>query len=98
SLENCIIKKTPEQVAEMEKAKNLPILEELALCNTVQIIQPTFYDFDGKTYLSGGAERYLCDLAEIITNLGYRPFIVQGGNSFWYRKHNNIDVFGVPSR
>lgn len=76
---------------------NSPIIKNLSNLTTIQIIQPSFYDLDGFHFFSGGAERYLNDLSQIIVAMGYTPFIVQQGKTFWHKKHNNIDVFGVPS-
>ena len=84
--------------SEMNKLRSSDDVKLLLSQPTIQIIQPTFYDFDGSVYLSGGAERYLCDLAKIIIELGYKPFIVQQGNKFWHKKHLDlVDVFGVPA-
>lgn len=94
---NNLISYSKRREAYIEFKNSVPI-QELLTSQTIQILQPTFYDVEGEIYLSGGAERYLCDLSEIIINLGYKPYIVQHGNKFWHKKHNNlIDVFGVPS-
>lgn len=81
----------------MVKALRSKEFQSILSSNTVQILQPTFYDTDGKYYFSGGAERYLNDLAEIIIEMGYTPYIVQMANRYWHRKYNKLNVFGVPS-
>lgn len=64
---------------------------------TIQILQPTFYTTNGSKYLSGGAERYLCDLCILIKSLGLKPYILQLGDHFWHKVHDGIDVFGLPT-
>lgn len=64
----------------------------------VQLIQPSFYDLEGKIYLSGGAERYICDLANLLKKKGYEPYLVQMGHRFFYLNHNGLKVIGVKSR
>jgi len=81
----------------LKEVVNHDALKRLRSSNVVQILQPTFYDIDGTQYLSGGAERYLCDLCQVIKELNHVPFIVQTGSRFWHRVHDGIDVFGVPS-
>lgn len=78
------------------RIKQEKIFAEFQSEKIVQIIQPTFYNLEGDLYLTGGAERYLSDLSNIIKSLGYRPVIVQFGASFWYIKHEGIDVVGLP--
>lgn len=72
-------------------------LNELLKYPTVKIIQPTFYDEKGKTYLSGGAERYLVDLCYLIQKFGFKPYIIQQGIKNWHLVHEGINVFGVRS-
>lgn len=77
--------------------KDLKALKYLRTKKNVRIIQPTFYDPEGKKYLSGGAERYLTDLAIIIKNIGLEPYIIQFGKTNWHLEHEGINVFGVKS-
>ena len=55
----------------------------------------TFYDFDGKNYYAGGAERYLVDLAEVCASMGVTLDIYQAGKYNWLRKYDNINVIGL---
>ena len=65
----------------------------------VYIMQFSFFDSDGKNYISGGAERYVCDLAQLIINAGYTPVLIQCGNylneGFWIKEFSNLIVIGV---
>lgn len=97
---NCIVTKAKLCMASREallQFTNSEVLKNLSGLRTVQIIQPAFYDLEGECYISGGAERYLNDLSQILFNMEYTPFIVQRGNHFWHKMHGNISVFGVPA-
>lgn len=81
------------------KAKLLKIIEKTPVnhSQSVQIIQQSFYDRDGKIYLSGGAERYLCDLAKLLQQKGYKPYLVQSSSDHFHVNHDGLDVIGVKS-
>jgi len=72
------------------------LIKSLTGNNTIQIIQPSFYSLDGAKYLNGGAERYCTDLAQIIAGLSFKTVIIQHATKFFHRKHQNIDVLGLP--
>lgn len=67
--------------------------------NSVYLVQCSFYDPSGANFYSGGAERYACDLAKIIRNLGYQPILLQCGNKDsnkpWVKVHKDIIVIGI---
>lgn len=61
----------------------------------VSVFAATFFDYEGKNYYTGGAERYLVDLHEACQELGLRLDIYQYGNYSWYRKYKDIDVYSL---
>lgn len=65
--------------------------------NTINVITPTFYDFNGENYFSGGAERYLTDLYTISKKLNFRLNIFQYGNFCWLRKYKEITVISLAN-
>ena len=63
--------------------------------NHVAVFTPTFYDFDGNNFYSGGAERYLIDLAQLFSKRNIKLAIYQYGNFQWVRKFGNIEVISL---
>lgn len=65
----------------------------------VYLFQYSFFDTKGERYISGGGERYACDLAAVIQKIGYKVFLIQIGDSSseyeWKQKMNDITVIGV---
>ncbi len=64
----------------------------------VYLFQERFFDGTGKYYFSGGAERYMLDLAEICIGLGYKPILVQRGErtcETWYKMKDHLQVVGL---
>lgn len=61
----------------------------------VSVMTATFLDFEGKNFYSGGAERYLIDLAEVCRRIGKNLTIYQYGNFPWVRRFQNIDVVSL---
>lgn len=65
----------------------------------VYILQWSFFDKTGEKYISGGGERYACDLANLIGKLGYKVFLIQIGDSncehAWQKKMYDMTVIGV---
>ena len=65
----------------------------------VYVFQCSFFDATGETYYSGGAERYVSDLSQIIIEYDYQPFLIQMGNQDapdpWVRECNGLTVVGV---
>lgn len=64
---------------------------------TVAAMAATFLDYDGKNFYSGGAERYLIDLAGICANLGLSMSVYQYGNFPWTRRFRNIDIYSLST-
>jgi glycosyltransferase involved in cell wall biosynthesis len=65
--------------------------------NVVNILTPSFFDFDGNDMFCGGAERYLIELSRIIRQLGYETAVYQCANSSWVRWYNDLCVTGIPA-
>ncbi|GIP35119.1 glycosyltransferase [Paenibacillus sp. J2TS4] len=63
--------------------------------NKIAVMTSSFLSFNGDNYYSGGAERYLIDLFELASKLGYSLTIYQYGNYPWIRKFRNIDVVSL---
>ncbi|MBT3391258.1 MAG: glycosyltransferase [Chloroflexi bacterium] len=61
----------------------------------VVILTYTFFDFDGNVMYSGGAERYVLELAGLIREMGYTPELVQCGNGYWVRYYRDLRVTGL---
>lgn len=69
--------------------------------NTVLIFQHQFFDKQGEVCFNGGAERYVVDLADILTESGYNPVLIQIGDEyadFWKRKVKNLQIIGLSLR
>jgi len=65
----------------------------------VYIIQESFFDFLGQNFFSGGGERYALDLADLLTDMGYIPILLQNANPdipVFFRTKNNLNVIGIP--
>ena len=65
--------------------------------NSATIRCTTFYHFNGYNYYSGGAERYLCDLNELFSELDVNMDIYQEADVPFIRKYRNINVIGLSS-
>ena len=63
----------------------------------VNILAPTFFNFDGHDMFCGGAERYLIELCKLVRELGYSPQVYQNATRPWVRYYEDIPVFGVPT-
>lgn len=65
----------------------------------VYIFQHQFFDVKGEKCFNGGAERYVTDLADILTKNGYTPVLIQKGNlekGVWERNVGDLKVIGLP--
>lgn len=66
--------------------------------NTVLIFQQSFFNMLGTQCYNGGAERYVVDLADILTQFGYKPVLVQLGDKesgTWKQSAGKLDVIGL---
>jgi len=75
----------------------LSTLGNLSYKNTVNIISYTFFDSEGDNFFSGGAERYLIDLHNLSSKMGYKLRVLQKGTFNWVRYYDNLEVVGIPS-
>ncbi|MGE5371003.1 MAG: glycosyltransferase family 4 protein [Solirubrobacterales bacterium] len=92
-----------------ETSANLSLLEDkirslpkgwqpyanLDLRGKVAVMAATFLDFSGEFYYSGGAERYLLDLAEICHDLKHELVVFQYGNYPWLRRVKNTLIVSL---
>jgi glycosyltransferase involved in cell wall biosynthesis len=62
----------------------------------VDIINMKFFDFDGKTFMNGGAERYVYDLACLLKAMGKHPRILQVAHQPFAKTYRGVKVVGVP--
>lgn len=75
----------------------LSIFANLDNRNSIKVLTSTFLNFEGTNYYSGGAERYLIDLHEICSELGYKLRIYQKGNYEFMRYYEDIEVVGLSN-
>ena len=67
--------------------------------NTVLIFQHQFFDATGTKCFNGGAERYVQDLATILSKSGYSPILIQQGSrqtGLWKKQVGDLLVIGAP--
>ena len=64
----------------------------------VRILAPAFFDFEGETMFSGGAERYLLELVDLFRMMDLDVEVLQtAAESDWERKYGDLLVHGVAS-
>ena len=67
--------------------------------DAVYIFQYTFFDPSGTHYYSGGAERYMCDLAQLIKRRNCKIILFQIGDSSmenpWVKAFSDMHVIGI---
>ena len=66
-----------------------------ASARVVNIVNMTFYDWDGVIPYRGGAERYVYDLARVLMSDGVDVRIVQAANRPFQNEYHGISVHGV---
>ncbi|MFN7932034.1 MAG: polysaccharide pyruvyl transferase family protein [Bryobacteraceae bacterium] len=64
----------------------------------VHVLTPLFFDREGQTMMSGGAERYLIELAPIFRSLGFHVRAYQSARGEWTREYNGIEVCGLDTQ
>lgn len=68
----------------------------------IYLFQFSYYTNDGKTYIAGGGERYVNDIASVVSRRGYSVILFQVGlprsKSIWYKRNKNLLVIGIPGR
>lgn len=83
-------------MAQMErKAECLRVMADTTGFGGVCVETVTFFKYDGTSYYSGGAERYLLDLGEVCAELGIQYRIYQYAEYDWVRFFQNIEVVGL---
>lgn len=82
-----------------ERIKSIPkgwqAYASLNLQGKVAVMTATFLDFEGEYFYSGGAERYLLDLAAICEELGSELVVFQYGDYPWMRRLKNVDIISL---
>jgi polysaccharide pyruvyl transferase WcaK-like protein/glycosyltransferase involved in cell wall biosynthesis len=63
----------------------------------VDVLTPLFFDREGRAMMSGGAERYLVELAALIHGLGYRVRVFQSARSAWTRHYGDLEIHGLDT-
>jgi glycosyltransferase involved in cell wall biosynthesis/SAM-dependent methyltransferase len=63
----------------------------------VDILTFNFFDWDGARVITGGAERYVLELARLVGALGAQPRIVQNANRIFSKVHAEVPVLGIPA-
>ncbi|MEY2365306.1 glycosyltransferase [Lysinibacillus capsici] len=76
----------------LESISNLKAYANYTIEEHVSVMTGTFLGLDGENFYSGGAERYLIDLNEVVNSLGKNLIIYQYGTFPWTRKFKNIEV------
>lgn len=92
---NCKCNLQQEINDKISKIEGLKLFSNYNAVNNISVKTSTFFDFYGKNYYSGGAERYLLDLHKVCEKLGYNLNIYQHANIPFFRKYNNINVIGL---
>ena len=96
-------KKDMQKKDEINKFKTIQLDKMLnSIClpkNAVYIMQCSFFDKKGENYFSGGGERYACDLANLIKQIGYTPILLQQGDEDmkepWVQNFQDLTVIGI---
>ncbi|SHM75969.1 Glycosyltransferase involved in cell wall bisynthesis [Anaerosporobacter mobilis DSM 15930] len=78
--------------------KALRHLANITAQGSVCVQTVTFFKYDGTTYYSGGAERYLLDLCEVCKQLNIKYRIYQYAEYNWVRFYGNVEVIGIVAR
>lgn len=81
-----------------ESISSLRALADFKGSGGVSVFTVTFFKYDGTDYYSGGAERYLLDLADICREMGIRCRIYQYAEYNWARFYENVEVIGLAAR
>jgi glycosyltransferase involved in cell wall biosynthesis len=63
----------------------------------VDILNINFFDWDGVRAFNGGAERYVLDLARMLSVLGMRPRLLQNARIAFERQVEGFEVVGIPA-
>lgn len=61
----------------------------------VDIVNVNFYDWTGDVLYKGGAERYVYDLAKILSEMGHKVRILQNATKSFHKTYRGIEVVGI---
>lgn len=81
-----------------EDIENFKFFANYNVKDCVTVKCNTFFNYKGSNYYSGGAERYLIDLYEILKKKGINLDIYQNSEVPFMRKYNGINVIGMSLR
>ncbi len=81
-----------------KRVEGLRVLADISNYGCVAVESVTFFKYDGTTYYSGGAERYLLDLDEVCRELGIQYRVYQYAEYDWVRFYNNVEVVGLGTK
>lgn len=86
-------------ISEISKSiERLRTIADISNYGCIAVETVTFFKYDGTTYYSGGAERYLLDLDEVCRELGIQYRIYQYAEYNWVRFYNNIEIIGLSAK
>lgn len=80
------------------RAVGLHSLADFRDNGTVSVLSVTFFKYDGTTYFSGGAERYLLELHEVCKEIDFPYRVYQYGEYDWVRFYGDVEVVGLGAR
>jgi glycosyltransferase involved in cell wall biosynthesis len=63
----------------------------------VDILNINFFDWDGVRAFTGGAERYVLDLARLLSALGMQPRLLQNARVAFEREVEGFEVVGIEA-
>lgn len=81
-----------------QNIRNLAALANINTSGSLALETVTFFKYDGTTYYSGGAERYLIDLDEVCRELNLKLRVYQYAEYDWVRFYNNLEVIGLGAK
>ena len=94
---NCILCNNYDELeTKLNSPLSLKLFANYCNVNNVSVRTSTFYDFKGKNYYSGGAERYLIDLHEILSKRGINMDVYQDADIPFFRKYRDLNIIGLP--
>jgi polysaccharide pyruvyl transferase CsaB len=79
----------------MPTTTSTPMLRHERKLGTVNIVTPTFFNFQGNDMFFGGAERYLIELCSMLHSRGYIVRVYQCATDRWVRFYRHVQVFGI---
>jgi glycosyltransferase involved in cell wall biosynthesis len=74
-----------------------PAIDAMTIRPRVDFLNIGFFDWDGERLHTGGAERYIADLAQLLAAMGYRPRFIQNARQPFTRNFRGIEVVGVAA-